>query len=116
MRSNIVRRKYDRRITLILDENVTNVAFDWEGHTGSYNNRKVYVKNKNTLFEMYGKDSNYVSAFGSSGDVVVYILNDQTVDQGRNVEPNGNVLSLLGYTCYAHSQNRFAGYADKITK
>lgn len=104
--------------TLILDENVTNVAFDWEGHTGSYNNRKVYVKNKNTLFEMYGKDSNYVSAFGSSGDVVVYILNDQTVDQGRNVEPNGNVLSLLGYTCYAHSldySSYITGLANSVT-
>lgn len=104
--------------TLILDENVTNVAFDWEGHTGNYNNRKVYVKNKNTLFEMYGNDSNYVSSFGSSGDVVVYILNDQTVDQGRNVEPNGNVLSLLGYTCYAHSmdyESYITGLADSVT-
>lgn len=97
--------------TLILDENVTSVAFDWEGHTGNYNNRKVYVKNKNTMFEMYGNNGSYISSFGSSGDVVVYILNDQTVDQGRTVAPNGNILSLLGYTCYAHSMD----YTSYIT-
>ena len=97
--------------TLILDEHVTNVAFDWEGHKGNYANRKVYVKNKNTMFEMYGHDENYVSAFGSAGDIVVYILNDQSVDQGKDVQPQGDVLSLLGYTCYAHSLD----YKDYIT-
>lgn len=101
----------DQINTIILGENVQKVAYDWEGHAGTYAARKVYVKNKNTNFEFYGNGGSYISAFGSAGNVTVYILNDATVDQGTDVTASNNVMTLKGYTCYAHKGN----YNDYIT-
>ena len=97
--------------TLVLGENVQKVEYDWEGHAGSYPSRKVYVKNKNTDFEFYKNEGNYISSFGSTGNIIVYVLNDASVDQGPDMEAAGNILRLKGYTCYAHKGN----YADYIT-
>ncbi len=101
----------DKISTLVLGENVGKVEYDWEGHAGTYETRKVYVKNKNTEFEFYGNEGSYVSAFGSAGNIVVYVLNDSTVDQGTAVEAYDNIMTLKGYTCYAHKGN----YNDCIT-
>ena len=101
----------DKISTLILGEKVGKVAYDWDGHAGTYETRKVYVKNKNTDFEFYGKEGSYVSAFGSAGNVFVYVLNDATVDQGTDVSASNDILTLKGYTCYAHKGN----YSDYIT-
>lgn len=101
----------DKIATLVLGENVGKVAYDWEGHAGTYTDRKVYVKNKNTEFEFYGNEGSFISAFGSAGNVIVYVLNDATVDQGTDVEASNNIMTLKGYTCYAHKGN----YNDYIT-
>lgn len=97
--------------TLILGENVNRVSYDWEGHAGTYGKREVYVKNANTDFEFYGNEGTYISAFGSAGNIIVYVLNDATVDQGTDVEATNSIMSLKGYTCYAHKGN----YSDYIT-
>lgn len=101
----------DKISTVILGEKVGKVAYDWEGHSGTYDSRKFYVKNKNTDFEFYGKDGNYISAFGSAGNVIVYVLNDPSVDQGTDVAASNDVMTLKGYTCYAHKGN----YSSYIT-
>lgn len=118
--TNLVNNSFagcDQIQKIILDENVTKVEYDWEGHCGSYGNRKIYVRNKNTIFDMYG-NGGYISPFGSTGDIIVYIINDKTVDQGKDVAANDDILSLLGYTCYAHSldyQSYIYGLARSVT-
>ena len=109
----------DKIQTLILDANVKNVEYDWEGHSGTYNTRNVYVKNKTTNLGFYGDGGTYYSSFGSSGDITVYVILDSSVDQGKDVEANSDgILTLYGYTCRAHSgdyRSYITGMADSVT-
>ena len=92
--------------TLVLDKNVVSISYDWEGHSSSVSNRTVYVKNENMLIQYYGNDGTYYSPLGSSGDVIVYVPATSSVDLGESVNPSGDgILTLNGYTSYAHSGN-----------
>lgn len=89
--------------TLILDENVSSISYDWEGHTSTVAARKVYIKNKDMLIEYYSDGSNYYSALGSSGNITVKVPFAQDTDMGTDVQASNGVLKLNGYTSYAHS-------------
>lgn len=92
--------------TLVLDKNVVSISYDWEGHSSSVSNRTVYVKNENMLIQYYGNGGTYYSPLGSSGDVIVYVPATSSVDLGESVNPSGDgILTLNGYTSYAHSGN-----------
>ncbi len=103
--------------TIILDENVSYVNYDWEGHASKNESRNIYVRNKQTAFGTYGDNGTYYSSFGSSGNVRVYILSDSSVDQGDSVEPTEGVLNLYGYTYAANNVYRsyYKGAATSVT-
>ena len=101
--------------TLILNDNSVRVEYDWNGHTAS-TDRNIYVKNGNTLFQFYGKDSTYYSAYGTSGNVrVIY---DEGTDEGTSLEPIDNVLTAITKTLASHSskyKEYYEGQAAKVT-
>lgn len=101
--------------TLILNDNSVRVEYDWNGHTASID-RNIYVKNGNTLFQFYGKDSTYYSAYGTSGNVrVIY---DEGVDEGTSLEPVDDILTAITKTLASHSskyKEYYEGQAAKVT-
>lgn len=105
--------------TLVLDKNVAHISYDWEGHSSSISKRTVYVKNENMTIDYYGKDGTYYSALGSSGDVIVYVPATSSVDLGTTVKTTDEgVLTLNGYTSYAHSgdySNYIKGLNNSVT-
>jgi len=114
-------------ITLIvLDSTCASVAADWEGnvtnfagetgsvvistdsYASSYNikeftnpGRTVYARSSNTLYGFKGS-SPYLSAFGNSGTVQVYIPYDANYNTGIEVK-TGESLSLFGMSLYSDS-------------
>ena len=114
-------------ITLIvLDSTCASVAADWEGnvtnfagetgsvvistdsYASSYNikeftnpGRTVYARSSNTLYGFKGT-SPYLSAFGNSGTVQVYIPYDANYNTGIEVK-TGESLSLFGMSLYSDS-------------
>ncbi|MDD3138751.1 MAG: leucine-rich repeat protein [Lachnospiraceae bacterium] len=95
---------------LIFDDNALSLSYDWEGHTSSVTKRTIYIKNDTMQIELYGKDGTYHSPFGASGNITVYIPNTSVVDLGDTQKTNDKgVLTLNGYTCYAHSGNDVYG-------
>jgi predicted nucleic acid-binding Zn-ribbon protein len=105
--------------TLILDSNVVSLSYDWEGHSSSVSSRTVYIKNDTMFIEYYGNEGLYYSALGSSGDIIVYVPATSSVDLGNSVTASQNgVLTLNGYTSYAHSGNYSSyikGLASSVT-
>ncbi len=114
-------------ITLIvLDSTCNSVAADWEGNstnfagetgsvvisTDSYASsysikeftnpgRTIYARSSNTLYGFQGT-SPYLSAFGNSGTVQVYIPYDNNYNTGIEVK-TGDSLSLFGMSLYSDS-------------
>lgn len=94
---------------VILDDNVQNVAYNWNGQNSNVD-RTVVVKNENTIFEFYNKGekdgddnwtptSEYKSAFGTAGKVVVYYdggeNNGSDLVASYDEEGNGILVSNL---------------------
>ena len=101
--------------TLILDDAVESIAYDWNGHTASVD-RNVYVKNGNTKFQFYGNGGTYYSAYGTSGNVrVVY---DEGTDEGTDLSATNNVLTAITKTLASHTnkyQEYYKGQAASVT-
>jgi len=109
--------------TIILDGNCSHIAYDWEGNSTNfagdatkhvidsdelahtydqeeYTNpgRTIYARSANVLYGFYGKEdtNTYLSPFGASGTVQVYIQNDENPSGSEST--TGETLSLLGKT------------------
>lgn len=100
--------------TLIIDDNVETVEYDWNGHTATVD-RTIYEKGV-TKFQFYAKDSTYYSAYGTSGNVrVVY---DEGSDEGTDLVPSNNILTATTKTLANHTnkyQTYYTGQAASVT-
>lgn len=103
---------------IILDQNCLQVNHDWEGNSTSFAGdttsttdgngvsslsnpgRTVYARNAGTHYVLYGKGGTYLSPFGASGTVQVFVPYDvqyNTDGSGRTPDDNG-LLALYGIT------------------
>lgn len=97
--------------TLVLNETVTSIPYNWECNTSSVSKRTVYVKNGDMIAMCYGKNAEYHSPFGSSGNVTVYVDSTGASDMGISLHvSNKGLLSANAYTLCAHPSN----YANMI--
>lgn len=102
--------------TVILDDTVEKVEYDWNGHTSGVD-RTFYIKNGDTKFQFYSKDGNYISAYGTSGNVrVVY---DAGNDEGTElVADDKGVLTAITRTLASHAnkyQDYYKGQAASVS-
>lgn len=108
---------------LLLDEHVTEVAHDWEGHSSTVTGdsttkgRYIYVRNPETRFGTYTDGDDHYSAYGSSGYIQVYYMSGGT-NEGTSLAPDerSGEFSTNSYTYDAGGDAYTVYYTGKATQ
>ena len=101
---------------MILDLSCTSIAYNWEGNSTNFDGtrttttdgngyssltvpgRTIYVTNSALQFVFYGKDDTYLSPFGNSGTVQVFIPYSDGFIDPTDRSPINDQLALFGMT------------------